>query len=85
MVYQVIAFDEAVRASGFSLKGTMSQQQEEWDGLCDVILNNAEWFEAWLEGEKKCQFSQQISCIRNMLTTTLNSRLRAVRRDRRSS
>lgn len=27
---------------------------KKWEGLSDVILGRADWFAAWLEGEKKC-------------------------------
>ena len=56
-IYQALAFDAAVRDSGFSLEQTLSPPAngEEWDGVSEVILGNPGWFEEWVEGEKECK------------------------------
>lgn len=32
----------------------------EWEGLTDVIVGKKEWFEAWLEGEKRCKILKSL-------------------------
>ena len=57
-IYQALAFDDALREAGFSLSGTLEKTQgdnSEWEGVSDTILGNKEWFDAWLEGERKCK------------------------------
>ena len=61
-VYQSLAFDDALRDAGFTLKGTLGiddtvSEDVEWDGTSEVILGNKELFEAWLDGERRCEFS----------------------------
>ena len=29
-----------------------------WDGVSEVILGKREWFDAWMEGEMKCEFTE---------------------------
>lgn len=56
-IYQTLVFDESLREDGFSLEGTSGGGTNgKWDGLSETILGRPEWFEAWLEGEKKCKF-----------------------------
>ena len=57
-IYQSIAFDEALREAGFALDGTMQKPTKgsgEWEGISEIILGNDVWFDAWLEGERKCK------------------------------
>ena len=59
-IYQGLSFDNALREAGFGLSGTLAQpsgaEDVEWKGTSDTILGNVEWFNAWLEGERKCEF-----------------------------
>jgi len=65
-IYQTLVFDGSLREDGFDLEGTSSATEEtkkrpfgqstRWDGLSEIILGRPEWFEAWLEEEKKCKF-----------------------------
>ncbi|CAA7259953.1 unnamed protein product [Cyclocybe aegerita] len=56
-IYEALAFDSAMREEGFTLEGTSAVANQEnevkWEGISDVILGNADWFETWLEGEKQ--------------------------------
>ncbi|EJD04214.1 uncharacterized protein FOMMEDRAFT_167449 [Fomitiporia mediterranea MF3/22] len=55
-VYQALAFDDALREAGFSLANTMDSSKDdhgEWEGTSEIILGNKEWFDSWLEGERK--------------------------------
>lgn len=57
-VYQALSFDDALREAGFSLVGTLEKSKEDlsaWEGTSEVILGSNEWFDAWLEGERKCK------------------------------
>lgn len=57
-VYQSLAFDDALREAGFSLSGTLGKPKEEldeWEGTSDIILGSKEWFDEWLEGERRCK------------------------------
>ena len=57
-IYQALAFDEALRESGFSLNDTLEKESTTWEGTSDVILGNKDWFDAWLEGERKCKLNR---------------------------
>lgn len=68
LIYQTLSFDAALREAGFDLKGTMvatkpGHEEQEWDGLAEVVLGNSEWFEAWLEGEKRFDDEQYYEII----------------------
>ncbi|GAA5857348.1 hypothetical protein JCM8547_002233 [Rhodosporidiobolus lusitaniae] len=62
-VYQVVEFDQQLRARGYRPRteatvlreGEEAQAEEEgeWNGLCETILGRQEWFERWLEGERE--------------------------------
>ncbi|KAF9523602.1 TIP-1 family-domain-containing protein [Crepidotus variabilis] len=55
-VYEALAFDAAMLEEGFSLEGTSAAKDGEdvqWEGIADVILGNADWFEFWLDAEKR--------------------------------
>ncbi|THH05559.1 hypothetical protein EW145_g4700 [Phellinidium pouzarii] len=53
-VYQALAFDDALREAGFSLSGTLGNSGGDvWEGISDIILGSKDWFDAWLEGERK--------------------------------
>jgi len=60
-VYQVVEFDQVLRGRGYRPRivlnemGEMSEEQEEWEGLSEVILGRREWFERWLDGERECE------------------------------
>ena len=57
-VYQALSFDDALREAGFSLIGTLEKSKEDmgsWEGTSDIVLGSDEWFDAWLEGERKCE------------------------------
>ena len=63
-IYQALAFDASLRRQGFGIKGTSVPTKlpkpkdpggkDQWEGISDQILGEKEWFEAWLEGERKC-------------------------------
>ncbi|KAJ3971227.1 TIP-1 family-domain-containing protein [Lentinula raphanica] len=58
-VYQALQFDAALKEEGFELEGTSSVTKtggdvsEPWTGVSEIILGKKEWFDAWLEGEKR--------------------------------
>ncbi|TXT04871.1 hypothetical protein VHUM_03954 [Vanrija humicola] len=54
-VYQTVMFDDAVREGGFELARTSvyAGAEAEWEGLAGVVLREHDWFEQWLEGERK--------------------------------
>lgn len=68
-VYQSLAFDDALRGAGFSLTGTTQSlnkpdsAMEQWDGTSEIILGSKEWFDAWLDGERNCQFFLSDKCF----------------------
>lgn len=59
-------FDAALVDDGFGLSGTSADETEagddakdsrnKWDGISEVILGKKEWFDTWMEGEKRCEF-----------------------------
>lgn len=56
-IYEALAFDAAILEEGFSLEGTSAAKEDEdpkWEGIANVILGNADWFEIWLAAEKRC-------------------------------
>jgi len=62
-----LAFDAALVEGGFSLSGTSAGKptgdgangrKDKWDGISEVILGKKEWFDTWMEGEKKCELEQ---------------------------
>jgi hypothetical protein len=56
-IYEALAFDAALIEEGFTLYGTSATKDAaEWDGISEIILGKREWFEAWMEGEKTCEF-----------------------------
>ena len=60
-IYQALAFDTALKDEGFDLPGTTAalvtdKTAHQWEGISEVILGKQEWFEAWVEGERKCKF-----------------------------
>ncbi|KAE9401979.1 hypothetical protein BT96DRAFT_918567 [Gymnopus androsaceus JB14] len=56
-IYQALSFDTALKEEGFELDGTLGcskgDSAEPWTGISDVILGRKEWFDAWLDGEKR--------------------------------
>lgn len=30
----------------------------EWEGISDIILSKKDWFDAWLEGERRCKLQE---------------------------
>ncbi|KDQ20405.1 hypothetical protein BOTBODRAFT_183196 [Botryobasidium botryosum FD-172 SS1] len=58
-IYQTLLFDGTMRDGGFSLEGTLAVGEADgdaapvWEGLSEVVLGNKEWFDTWLEAEKK--------------------------------
>jgi len=56
-IYQALAFDAALIEAGFTISGTSASKGgvDEWHGVSDLILGNADWFETWVAGEKKCK------------------------------
>jgi hypothetical protein len=56
-VYQALIFDSNMRELGYEfVVGAEAKKAEEKGGISSVILCQKEWFDAWLEGEKKCKF-----------------------------
>jgi hypothetical protein len=64
-IYQALLFDAVLTEDGFALSGTSAlpkdaspdenQDGPSWGGISEVIVGNKEWFETWLEGERKCK------------------------------
>lgn len=74
-IYQAIYFDGALREEGFDLSGTsaeVTRGESEWKGIGDTVLGRPEWFNAWLQGEKKCTSFTLIGNIsfRDILTVS---------------
>lgn len=65
-----LAFDTDLREAGFTLEGTTAIVKRDshytkagiWGGLTEDILENEEWFQSWLEGERRCK---RIFCLTN--------------------
>lgn len=60
-IYQTLEFDKAVRGEGYVAVGVKDgketgdeEEVEEWKGVSQVILGKKEWFDAWLDGERRC-------------------------------
>ena len=69
-IYQALAFDDALRDTGFSLEGTLAPPElasEGWQGTSDIILGSKEWFDAWLEGERKCEYLAILCTLKKCL------------------
>ncbi|KAH9891013.1 RINT-1 family protein [Cubamyces lactineus] len=68
-IYQALAFDTALRDEGFDLPGTTAvanaedDKEPRWEGISEVILGRKEWFEAWVEGERKFAMDQYLEII----------------------
>ncbi|GAA5849815.1 hypothetical protein JCM5353_008618 [Sporobolomyces roseus] len=68
-VYQVVEFDQVLRGRGYrprivlNEEGQMVEEQEEWEGLSEVILGRREWFERWLDGEREFFDTRYYSAI----------------------
>jgi hypothetical protein len=66
-----LAFDAALVEGGFGLSGTSATGdvakggKDKWDGISEVILGKKEWFDAWMQGEKKCE-QQQVSLSKHL-------------------
>lgn len=61
-IYQTVLFDETLRENGFDLAGVSIYEDDpeiSWEGLAGVILREEDWYKQWLEGERKCEFSQE--------------------------
>ncbi|KAF8225806.1 hypothetical protein L208DRAFT_1425343 [Tricholoma matsutake] len=55
-IYQALTFDATIAEEGFQLQATSAARGDhegEWQGVSEVILGNIEWFESWLNGERK--------------------------------
>ncbi|KAI0786115.1 RINT-1 family protein [Abortiporus biennis] len=66
-IYQALVFDNAVREEGFELSGTSASvkgtSEQKWEGISEVILGTTEWFNAWMEGERKFAMDQYMEII----------------------
>lgn len=61
-IYQALSFDAAILEEGFKIQGTsIGENGGTWDGVAEVVLGNAEWFETWLNAEKQCNFSSLVT------------------------
>ncbi|KAK7041921.1 hypothetical protein VNI00_008903 [Paramarasmius palmivorus] len=56
-IYQALSFDASLLETGFDLHKTTSagtsDEENRWPGISEVILGKKEWFDAWVEGEKR--------------------------------
>lgn len=55
-IYQALSFDAALSEEGFTTMDTSARdtfESSQWPGVADIILGKKEWFEAWIDGEKK--------------------------------
>lgn len=57
-IYQSLVFDSTLRELGYEFGRAESKSDEDMEsgGISRIILDQKEWFDAWLEGEKKCTF-----------------------------
>jgi len=69
-IYQSLVFDGQVKDDGFSLNGTFETfgvevKVDDWPGISDVILGKKEWFDTWLEGERRCKqfWPSYVQCL----------------------
>ncbi|GAA5901887.1 uncharacterized protein JCM6883_000427 [Sporobolomyces salmoneus] len=78
-VYQVVEFDQVLRGRGFRPRRTgtryeeveervielqkKGEDEEEWEGLSEVILGRREWLERWLDGEREFFDTRYYSAI----------------------
>lgn len=59
-VYQSLIFDSSLRDMGYEFVQDKQEvpdegkREAERGGISKVILDQKDWFKAWLEGEKKC-------------------------------
>lgn len=62
-VYQSLIFDSSLRDMGYEFvqdkPGAHGDERREAEqgGISKVILDQKDWFNAWLEGEKKCRLN----------------------------
>jgi RAD50-interacting protein 1 len=72
-IYQALAFDSTLNEEGFALSGTSSpiakgdgdgEKEKQWEGVSEIVLGRKEWFDAWMEGERKCAYVSLCSCFR---------------------
>lgn len=63
-IYQALTFDSSLKEESFDLAGTSKGRQssqkvsgtkDHWEGISEIILGRKEWFEAWMEEERKCE------------------------------
>lgn len=57
-IYQTVIFDDAVREGGFDFSAVSinsGTEPGEWEGLAGVLLRQEDWFQQWLQGEKRCE------------------------------
>ncbi|KAL1739732.1 TIP-1 family-domain-containing protein, partial [Schizophyllum fasciatum] len=56
-IYQTLGFDATLIEQGFSLRGTSAastaEDPDQWEGVSETVLGTKEWFDAWMEGEKR--------------------------------
>ncbi|KAL4068308.1 TIP-1 family-domain-containing protein [Scleroderma yunnanense] len=54
-IYQALIFDSTLRDLGYEFDAVANKNDEEMErgGISRIILDQKEWFDAWLEGEKK--------------------------------
>lgn len=78
-IYQALAFDAALSEAGFGLSETSAgkvvnpqEVEDKWGGVSEVILGNKQWFDSWMEGERKCKCILDISTC-DLLTSIVQS------------
>lgn len=61
-IYQSLVFDSSLRELGYEFEEVESKNDEDMErgGISRIILDQKEWFDAWLEGEKKCTFHSHV-------------------------
>ncbi|KAF9269945.1 RINT-1 family protein [Marasmius fiardii PR-910] len=53
-IYQTLSFDTSLVESGFDLTNTSARGEDsKWPGLSEIILGQKEWFDSWIDGEKR--------------------------------
>lgn len=73
-VYQTLIFDSNMRELGYEfVVSAEAKKTEEKGGVSSVILCQKEWFDAWLEGEKKCKFLFTFVYLSGRLSRLINS------------
>ncbi|KAG7098927.1 hypothetical protein E1B28_000822 [Marasmius oreades] len=63
-IYQTLSFDASLIELGFDVtKTSVAGDDSKWPGLSEVILGQKEWFDLWIDGEKRFAEAQYNAII----------------------